>query len=88
MAKLKTTNPYDDKFFAEPVKTSAKRETPSIGRTAPAGPVTRLNLDLERSLHKSFKRLCLDNDTTISDAVRALIAAAVSEGKLPVNSAT
>lgn len=75
MAKLKTANPYGDEFFnssrPSPVQTSQQE------RVAKAATV-RLNIDLDRQLHRSLKRLALDQDRTVADVVRSLIAAAVS----------
>ncbi len=81
MANLKTANPYGDDFFADPKPKAASARINSA--TADGGATIRLNLNLGRAEHKDFKRLCLEKDTTVSEAVRALIARAIAEGDLP-----
>lgn len=73
MAKLKTTNPYDDEFFKPP---TAPAETSQAD--PPSDPMVRLNVDVDRQLHRALKRLALDEDRTVADVVRSLITAAVS----------
>jgi hypothetical protein len=83
VANLKRTNPYDDEFFADP---KPRSDTASITPAPAGGAPIRLNLNLGRAEHKAFKRLCLEKDVSVSEAVRLLIARAVAEEDLPTSS--
>lgn len=78
MAKLKTTNPFDEKFFDGPTPPAAT--TPVEPQpAAPKGSTVRLNLDLDRAIHRELKRLALDEDRSVADVVRELIQQAVKD---------
>lgn len=74
MAKLKSSNPYDEKFFDTP-----SRPPPTPAR-ASASTTVRLNLDLHASLHRQLRQLALDEDTTAAAIVRDLIEERVARG--------
>jgi hypothetical protein len=76
MARLKTANPFGDEFFADPPAPPA-RELPQSATTK--GPTVRLNLDIDRALHRQLKQLALNEDRSIADVVRDLIAQAVTK---------
>lgn len=83
MAKLKTSNPYDDRFFEDPGTARSLASEPSPASesalsTHRGGTTVRLNLDLDRVLHRRLKQLALDEDQTVADVVRFLIAEAIS----------
>lgn len=93
MAKLKTANPYDESFFAEdrsavnaPVQVEIEPApiAPGVGATSAAS--VRLNIEIDKQLHRQLKRLALDQDRTIADIVRSLIVSVVTESS-PVRDA-
>jgi Ribbon-helix-helix protein, copG family len=90
MARLKTANPYGDDFFAGPAQPAATPAPPEQEPTAEPGPVVapekgstvRLNLDLDREMHRRLKQMALDTDRSVADVVRELIAHALSAHSL------
>lgn len=87
MAKLKTTNPYGAEFFETASAASPKIRSLGSGQAArspggreDAGSV-RLNIELAKGLHRQLKRFALDQDRTIADVVRTLIASAVGDSE-------
>ena len=73
---MKTINPFGEEFFDTPPPPPV-REIPPVATTK--GPTVRLNLDIDRGLHRQLKQLALDEDRSVADVVRDLILSAVKE---------
>lgn len=71
MAKLKATNPYAPAFFEEPGSTMATRAAPDEGAKV------RLNVDIDKGLHRALKQLALDQDRNVATLVREALAGVI-----------
>jgi len=78
MARLKTINPFGEEFFDNPPAPPAPpaRELPP---PATKRATVRLNLDIDRALHRQLKLVALNEDRSVADVVRDLIQEAVME---------
>ena len=65
------------------IRKAAAKTRPSPPPTAPdpgPEPVTRLNVDLPRGVHRQLKQLAVAQDRTISDIARTLVTRALRDG--------
>ena len=77
MATNKAANPYGGGDFFQPE--AAPPAPPSRKQPGGGARTVRLNLDLDRDLHRQLKRMALDQDRTLADVVRGLISDAVAK---------
>jgi predicted HicB family RNase H-like nuclease len=52
---------------------------PTISLSDLKGKTVRLNVDIDKELHKKLKRRAIDEDRTVTDFVRELLSKSVAE---------